>query len=233
MSSKIALTWRGQGHLFTLLATMFTMGCAAHQLPPPVPMPIPPQLPPEGPTTNPVPRPVPPEPAPEPGALGFSPGWGTAGSEIHVQAGGFEPGATVEIGLAAQGEAPRTVATLTADAHGALHGTVTVPEWARTDRAYTFVAGSPGQPARLISDVFHVTDADGVIRVEGRLTDEGVECPALRTADDRLYTLAGSIGEFRVGDRVVVEGTLPDASICMQGITVSVRKIEAAPPAGG
>jgi hypothetical protein len=233
MNSTIAPSGRGQGRLIALLAMMFTMGCAPHQLPPPMPMPIPPQVPPEGPTTDPVPQPAPPQPAPEQGVLGFSPRWGAAGSEVHVQAGGFEPGATVEVGFAAQGEEPRTLATLTADAQGALHGAVTVPEWARTDRAYTFVAGSPGQSPRLISDVFHVAEANGVVRVEGRLTDEGVECPALRTADDRLYTLAGSIGEFRVGDRVVVHGTLPDASICMQGITVTVQRIEAAPPADG
>jgi|GEM_PF-6753045 len=68
----------------------------------------------------------------------------------------------------------------------------------------------------------------GTVRVRGRLTDEGVECQALRGDDGKLYTLGGDLKGFKTGDRVVVEGTVAEMSICMQGTTIGVTKIERA-----
>jgi hypothetical protein len=61
--------------------------------------------------------------------------------------------------------------------------------------------------------------------VRGALTDEGVECQALRGDDGILYTLAGKAEGFEVGDRVRVEGTVAEMSICQQGTTLDVKKI--------
>jgi hypothetical protein len=68
----------------------------------------------------------------------------------------------------------------------------------------------------------------GGIVVTGFLTNEGIECPTLRGDDGGLYTLVGNIGIFRPGDRVRVRGPLPQASLCMQGITIRVNTIERA-----
>jgi hypothetical protein len=59
----------------------------------------------------------------------------------------------------------------------------------------------------------------------GTLTGEGVECPAMRGDDGRLYTLAGNIGPFRPGDRVQVLGRPAQVSFCMQGTTIEVQAI--------
>ena len=66
---------------------------------------------------------------------------------------------------------------------------------------------------------------DGVLRVAGTLTDEGIECPALRGDDGQLYTLAGDLSDVLVGDAVCVEGKLAEISICQQGITLGIEKI--------
>lgn len=66
-----------------------------------------------------------------------------------------------------------------------------------------------------------------LLRIEGRLTDEGVECPALRGTDGKLYTLTGDLGRFRAGDRVWIEGTAARISFCMQGTTIAVERIGA------
>jgi hypothetical protein len=62
--------------------------------------------------------------------------------------------------------------------------------------------------------------------VTGTLTREGAECQAMRGDDGTLYTLAGDFRGFRPGDRVRVEGRIAEVSICMQGTTIDVRRIE-------
>lgn len=66
-----------------------------------------------------------------------------------------------------------------------------------------------------------------VICVKGILTDEGVECQALRGDDGELYTLVGDLKSFHNGDRVVVCGTIVEISFCMQGTTLAVSWIGA------
>lgn len=68
-------------------------------------------------------------------------------------------------------------------------------------------------------------DAGGDLRVEGRITDEGVECLAMRSQDGKLYTLAGRTEGLNPGDRVVVTGSIAQMSMCMQGTTISVATV--------
>lgn len=68
-------------------------------------------------------------------------------------------------------------------------------------------------------------DAQQRTRVEGTLTDEGVECPALRADDGTLYTLLGDLEGFGVGDEVVVVGSEVAISFCQQGTTLQVEQI--------
>lgn len=98
------------------------------------------------------------------------------------------------------------------------------PEGARADPPPSDT--SPG--ASMTDTTAGDTARPGEVRVTGRLTDEGVECPALRGDDGRLYTLAGDTGGFGPGDRVTVAGGVAEMSFCMQGTTIAVRTIAAA-----
>ncbi len=66
---------------------------------------------------------------------------------------------------------------------------------------------------------------EGFLCIRGRLINEGIECPSLRGEDTKLYTLAGDIGDFGVGDEVCVCGTSGGLSFCMQGTTIAVTSI--------
>lgn len=66
----------------------------------------------------------------------------------------------------------------------------------------------------------------GMVEVTGVLTDEGVECRALRGDDGELYTIGRSAEGFEVGERVRVVGSVAEMSFCMQGTTLNVRSIE-------
>jgi hypothetical protein len=81
-------------------------------------------------------------------------------------------------------------------------------------------ASSPTSPAEV-----SVSPPGQVIRVDGVLTSEGAECQAMRADDGGVYTLLGDLKGFRSGDRIRVEGTRQEVSICMQGITLRVTQI--------
>ena len=68
------------------------------------------------------------------------------------------------------------------------------------------------------------------ITVVGTLTDEGVTCGAMRGDDGVLYTFGrtATIRSFRTGDRIKIEGKVAAVSICQQGTTVVVTRVEKA-----
>jgi hypothetical protein len=101
-------------------------------------------------------------------------------------------------------------------------------------------ARQPGQPAPQGPMAFHgpgpMDDARTGslgkakrLQVTGTLTREGIECPVLRTAKGRIYTLSGDLRGFQTGDRVTVAGTQAQASICQQGLTIEVASVRRAP----
>lgn len=76
------------------------------------------------------------------------------------------------------------------------------------------------------TDTNGTTDSSKRITVTGTITDEGVECLALRGDDGKLYTLAGQKNAPPAGTRVRVTGTVAEISTCMQGTTIGVEKLE-------
>jgi endonuclease YncB( thermonuclease family) len=65
----------------------------------------------------------------------------------------------------------------------------------------------------------------GEVCLSLRVTDEGVECPALRGADGALYTIAGKAALPGPGEEVCVCGRFVDISTCQQGKTLVPRRI--------
>ena len=65
--------------------------------------------------------------------------------------------------------------------------------------------------------------------IEGVLTDEGQQCPALRTKDGHLYTLTGDLQGFKPRDHVCVVPDYPDMTYCLQGTTAHVDRIGPGP----
>jgi hypothetical protein len=65
------------------------------------------------------------------------------------------------------------------------------------------------------------------VTITATLTDEGVECQALRGDDGTLYTIrrSNAVRAFRTGDRVRVEGNTAEISICQQGVTIDVTRL--------
>lgn len=187
---------------------------------------------------EPAPGPAPgPDPDPEPTPrIEVSPRSGTPATDITISAAGFEPGARIAIGVGPPQSEYEVFTHVAADATGRVRTTVNVPDWVEAGRDYLFVASPVGSDEKAISEPFRVTAGDTDehpdehVEVTGVLTDEGVECPVLRTDDDDLYTLTGEIGAYEPGDRVTIEGSITEVSICMQGTTIDVEKITGQAP---
>jgi hypothetical protein len=89
---------------------------------------------------------------------------------------------------------------------------------------------TPPPPTRDATTPPSTDTAADSITIVGTVTGEGVECPAVRTADNKLYTItAPDRSQLRPGTRVRITGTIAGISICQQGTTISAEKIEVLP----
>ena len=121
---------------------------------------------------------------------------------------------------------------LTSD-RGTLEQPVTVPNRARPGDKAVFTVETTDGRVRLVSEPVTIVDPGPPpgtrISINGTLSNEGAECPALRGDDGKLYTLTDpSAGGFKPGDRVHGTGEVASMSLCMQGITLTGSTITAA-----
>ena len=145
-----------------------------------------------------------------------------AGEEVTVSMDGL-PYAAVYVGFGALGGNHQLLTQAETDANGLLSATVRLPDWATSDlKHFFFLAGFDQRPFTT-SHEFHVADEDGVFRVDGEITDEGLACPTLRNGDGRLYTLEGNADAVAPGDRVVLRATLAAEPACEEGVAIEVR----------
>jgi hypothetical protein len=113
---------------------------------------------------------------------------------------------------------------------GEVEGTITIPETVPWDRAVLLVAFDAIFAPIGLSDPFHVTRPDGILQRTGEVTDEGVECLAMRDTDGFLYTLIGETNGLEPGSPAVIQGRYVEASTCMQGTTIEVVEVLPPPP---
>ena len=152
---------------------------------------------------------------------------GPPGTEVTLETGGLPSITPVRIGIGAARVGFEEIGQLLTTEDGELTTTVQVPEWPEWDKTHVFIVFDFYFRPLALSAPFHVTGPDGTVLREGRLTDEGVECPSFRTNDGHLYTLSGDTQGFGPGDQVIIEGTIAEMSTCMQGTTLGLVRIRA------
>lgn len=155
------------------------------------------------------------------------------GQAVEVEVAGFPPGEEVLVGGGLAQSEFQVSERLRTDGAGASTVTLTVPSSAGPGEAWVFVAMTGDRDLRARTEALPVAGggADegiagtGVVTVEGVVSDEGVECLAIRGDDGRLYTLVGRHAGLEPGQRVRVSGEVAEMSFCMQGTTLAVRSI--------
>jgi hypothetical protein len=159
------------------------------------------------------------------------PMYGPPGTEVTIFTENLPLQARVHLGVGATRTGFEALIEAEQGMWGEVSGTITIPETAPFDRAVLLVAFDAIFAPIGLSAPFHVTRPDGTLQRTGRITDEGVECLAMRDADGFLYSLVGNTGGLAEGQAVVVEARYVEMSTCAQGTTLDVVQVMP-PPAG-
>jgi hypothetical protein len=156
----------------------------------------------------------------------ISPRSGPPGTVVTVASALMPHITPVRVGMGATRIGFEALAELLTSVNGDFSVSVTVPEWARWDRNHRFILFDFYFNPIAASDAFYVTDAEGRMRREGQMSSDA-ECPAIRDVDGELFALVGdsAIARWRVGERVVVTGTLVESSSCGDAPTLRVSEI--------
>lgn len=139
---------------------------------------------------------------------------GPPGTVVEVYTENLPPQARIHVGVGAMRAGFEALAEGTQEMWGEVSATVTVPGYANWERPLVFIVFNGVFSPIGISDPFHVTDENGMVRRTGRITDEGLGCVTLRDADQYVYALSGDVEGLSPGDEVVVEGSITLAGQC-------------------
>ena len=150
---------------------------------------------------------------------------GPPGTEVTIYTENLPLQAKVHVGVGATRTGFEALYEAEQGMWGEVSATIRIPETAPWDRAVLLVAFDAIFAPIGLSDPFHVTRADGSLQRTGEITDEGVECLAMRDSDGFLYTLIGDTSGLQPGQPAVVEGRYVEASTCMQGTTIEVVRV--------
>lgn len=157
---------------------------------------------------------------------------GPPGTEVTVYTENLPLQAKVHLGVGATRTGFEALYEAEQGMWGEVSGTIRIPETAPWDRAVLLVAFDAIFAPIGLSEPFHVTRPDGILQRTGQITDEGVECLAMRDGDGFLYTLIGATDGLEPGEAVVVQARYVEASTCQQGTTLEVVRVLPAPPGG-
>ena len=162
----------------------------------------------------------------------FSPSSGPPGTAVAVK-WQFLPAVTpVRLAVGAQRVGFEVLKDILTDLTGEFTDTVVVPSWAKSDRPHALVVLDFYFHTLAVSDGFQVTEPDGSLSRDGRLVTGSGPCARLVALDGEVYQLSGDLGQAKVGDRVIVRGTLAEPSLCGEGKEVTIRVTHTRMPFG-
>lgn len=155
----------------------------------------------------------------------MSPNHGPAGTRVQISTLNLPVQAKVHVGYGATRTGFEALFEVEQGMWGDISAELTVPPTAPWDRAIVFVAFNAIFSPIGLSDPFHVINPEGLVRRTGTITDEADGCTTLRDQDGYLYALSGDLGDARVGDEVVIDGTYAPTGPCMDGSTIGVVRV--------
>jgi len=156
---------------------------------------------------------------------------GPPGTRVHVSSREMPVITPVWVGFGASRAGFEAFHTFVTDMNGTFGVNVDVPEWAQWDRVHTFIVFDIYFRPIALSDVFHVTNEEGMVRRRGEIKGAYMGCVALEDLDGVAYALEGvTSGVFLPGTQVVAEGRIVLEGRCMMPQAIEVARIERVDP---
>lgn len=150
---------------------------------------------------------------------------GPPGTEVTVRAAEMPYGVLlVGVGVVGGG-GHQMVGQGAADEDGTFELTVKVPDWAEPGTSHFFFIATADQRPRAMAPVFLVSDADGVVRVSGEVTETEGPCGATLTQGTDRIGLVGATGRLRAGAVVTVEGKAVERTGCEETLVIEVSRV--------
>ncbi|HSM60991.1 MAG TPA: hypothetical protein VK849_09350 [Longimicrobiales bacterium] len=167
---------------------------------------------------------APPEPpGPPRGIERVSPGVAAPGAQVVVSSGDMPSMTGIRLGIGAADVGFEELTDLVTSEEGEFSVTVTVPAWAERDRVHRFIVFDLYFRPIALSGPFHVTDAEGRVAREGRVTGESEKCVRFVDVDEVEYALEGPPAALPDPEvSVTLEGRLREGSTCGAPFTLAL-----------
>jgi len=147
---------------------------------------------------------------------------GPPGTEVTIFSENLRLEARIWIGVGQIGSGFEVIGEGTQGQWGAVNATARIPLSATWDRPVVLIVLNGIFSPVALSDPFHVTDENGMIRRSGSFVTAPGPCPAMRDDDGYLYFLSGAVGDVRIGDLLTVEGRYTESGECGEGSLIQV-----------
>ena len=147
-------------------------------------------------------------------ALSLSQRVGSPGTEVLVTASGLPALTPVHVGLGGLRSGFEALSFSLTDRFGRLQATVSIPDWAQSDRVHRFIVFDTYFRPLVSSELFTVTDSAGSAARTGRIVFREESCAALVTREEEVFTILGRLDGLRLGEEHVVRGAVSEGRAC-------------------
>lgn len=159
----------------------------------------------------------------------ISPRSGPVGTPVAVYSDNMPLEATFHVGVGATRSGFESLYEATQLGLGEIAVTLPIPQAVSWDRAIVFVAFNAVFSPIAMSRPFHVTDGRGRIQRTGTIAAVGRPCVVFRDVDRFAYELVGRTDALAAGQAVTLEAEYIGESACVDGATIRVLDVRAAP----
>ncbi|MDH3269990.1 MAG: hypothetical protein OEN56_01580 [Gemmatimonadota bacterium] len=155
----------------------------------------------------------------------ISPQSGPPGTLVSVSTLNLPLEARVHVGVGAMGRGFEALTEAEQGRWGEIAVRVEVPADSPWDRPIVFIAFNAIFAPIGMSDPFHVTNDEGLVRRTGEVTSKSDDCVLFMDRDGYTYELTGPTNELQVGVEVRIDGVFFNTGPCSGGPTIGVSRI--------
>jgi hypothetical protein len=155
---------------------------------------------------------------------------GPPGTLVRVNTEDMPVITPIRVGIGAAQAGFEAFQELMTGQEGEFDVSVAVPEWASWDRVHLFIVFDIYFRPIALSDAFHVTNDEGLIRRTGRVTHQDDGCSILRDIDGVQYALLGegdTVEGIEANTTVTVDGRVLPREMCGLSNVLEVTTLRA------